>query len=522
MAVASRQEESPSKAALNALVPTPLKVFSFAIAFLAVDITSYFLPPIIGVAFALAVSLSIIVIAPISVYRSLICMIAILILSDDLGRGSSLSPGAEPTSILTVSIASISLINFVTLWIIGIGFLVAVLRWSRRPKIGMPSPVAMALIAIGALYIVGTIHGVSSVIANPRGALNDLSLPLMSLGLACILRQNLNKRQLMTLWGVLLSAMAAKALVWPLYFALGIGAEHGSTLRPSNESGRILLVLLLSFGFVMQSGAVHSTYRQKLLSILIAGASAFIIFITGSRGTWLAAIVASTILWLFSKVADKLKVSVLITLVAAGIILGIQTLRPDTFRTLKYFAGTIKFWENEGMGYSESNLVRIYEFKNIHAQLVDNRNLFLGEGPGSTFSDAYHQFPMPLRESDYPIEEILRRRFETPHSIIAILILNFGYVGMVGYFAAIGIIFFRLLMHWRTMVPGLQRQFLLMYLSYYPTAVYYCWTSKTNMVYGVVLGTAWIFDLGFREQRQRIYFDLRPVIATAIGRWRRV
>jgi hypothetical protein len=500
---APKQSQAEALEASDEMFAPSLQFVAFlAVVYLLYDLFSYSAPAS-AVALAVFLSASISAIALGNLYVGVVVFTVVLILSDDLSKFSPQDGGRDVTNVLTLPIGGIALINYIAIFLILLAAFLLVIRWSRYPVIWMPTASAASLFLLGLSYSLGALHGISTILSNFRGALNDLSLPIMGLGLAFVIRLSITTRQeLLQFWQILLNVVAAKAVVWLIWFSVGIGFQHGTTIRPTNESGRILLVFLLIYGLLLQSRQLQLRATHRRLGLFLIATSTFLILIIASRGTWVAAASGLFLLWAISSLREKQRIALISITVGCAIIFGLLQFRPETLTTVRYFAGTLRFWQDEGMGYSQSNLIRIYEFKNIHAQLVDHNNLLLGEGPGSKFSDKYHPFPMGLRESDYPIDEILKAKFESPHTIVATILLNNGYLGLTVYFGGVLLLFLRLFQLFQLSSHPALSHLVAALFAFFPAAVYFCWTAKTNMFFGLFLGSIWVVDSLYTKPKE--------------------
>jgi hypothetical protein len=195
-------------------------------------------------------------------------------------------------------------------------------------------------------------------------------------------------------------------------------------------------------------------------------------------------------LFVLGDVRQKLRWTVLALLCLLGAAAVVGWFRPETFGTLGKFADTLRFWEEGRVSSSHSTMVRVYEYKNIHAQLAAHGNSVLGDGPGAVFTDEYHPFPFGLEEYDYTVDEILARRFQNPHGLIPNLMLNTGYIGMAAFLIAMAVLYAACFMSFRaTADPGL-KNVLLALLAFLPAMVYNAWSPKTYMLLGILLGIA--------------------------------
>jgi hypothetical protein len=134
-------------------------------------------------------------------------------------------------------------------------------------------------------------------------------------------------------------------------------------------------------------------------------------------------------------------------------------------------------------------VVRVYELRNIAAQIADHGNLLLGDGPGAKFSDAYYPFPFGLREgADYTLDDIIKRQFRVPHTIFASLLLVGGYGGMAIYFLIMFIVFLSAFRYYWSNDDPVFRRLLLALTIFLPIMVYSAWCAKTKMLLGITLG----------------------------------
>ena len=467
----------------------PLLPYGFLIiAYVVYDYVSYTLPQSYAVPITVSGAVLICLVAALNLRGGILLFSIALVFADDISR---LDPqGGRLTSILTVPVAGIAVGNLVAIVITGLALIFALLEWSRRPRYLPPLTYEdRCILVILVVYLLATLHGMRWWISNPRGVLNDLNLPFMLLGLYFVSRYSLRDfSQVRRLIMVLVLAIAAKATVWSIFFVLGIGFEFGTTIKVSNESGRILLVLLFAFGLIIQERGLGFGFSSRMLGLIMAAIAAFNLLVQAQRGPWLAAALALAVLMVLGRVGDKLRWAMSFSLAAIVVVAIILQLKPDVFDTLRYHASTLQFWNTQSAFSSQSTQIRLYEFRNINAQLWNRNNLLLGEGPGSVFSDNYHPIPFGLQAGDYTWEEQLTRRFQNPHGLLQNLMLNIGYGGLAAYLAIMALFYVSTFQTLRRAQQPDLRMVALLILAFLPAIGYYSWSPKNNFMLGLILG----------------------------------
>jgi len=474
------------------LVLSPGHWILLALAFWGYDSVCYLLPAPVGTVLAFMLGAAILGLSAVNFVRGLNFFLVVLIFSDDISRMDPMGGAAGAANMLTVSLQGVALSNFLAIALLVIGLLTGLMGHTNRKQafgwVALDGCVAGILI----LYLAAVVHGLGWLFSNPRGALNDLNLPLMLCGFYFIVRLHATCiGALVRLWHTIFLAMAAKTLVWAIWLVLGIGVEFGTSLRVSFESGRVLLVFVFLVGLVLQNRSLHLSVRARGTSLIISMTAALNLLMNASRGPWLMSLYGLGCLFAFGRVQDKILwvvVGCFCVVIVAG---GLLIFNPSAYETIGHFADTLKVWDPERVASSHSTMVRAYGLLNIHAQLKDDGKLLLGEGPGSLFTDGYRPFPFPLHAGDYRETEILSRKFQNPHGLLANLMLNVGYGGMIVYLGLIFVGYLSLIVAFlRAEGAGALRAMSLALIAFLPAMVYSAWSSKNTMLLGTLLGMA--------------------------------
>lgn len=395
------------------------------------------------------------------------------------------------TSFLTVSVGGVALSNLVALGLIAIAAVLSIVRFAQHPRGRRLLPADWALLTIGLVYLIASLHGVRNLFNEPRLAINHLNLPLMLLGLYFVVRFAFREPlQVFHFWRVALLAMAVKVIGWTILAFTGEGSLFGTTLRVGFGAGWNLFVFVLLLGviFVIHGDAFRLLDRfiAAVLAILAGG----LLLVNAGRMLWVFSALGLVLLLIFDKARAKLYALGFSALCGIAIVFLVTLLGEAMFGTIATMANTLKVWERHEVEASHSTMVRMYEFRNIHAQLVDHNNLLLGDGPGSTFSDRYHPFPFGLDQGDYSFEEEEQRRFNNSHSLVTQLMLQVGYLGMTVYLGAFAILSLMLWAACRRLKHVQFRLLALGILCFLPCLVYMSWNSKANMLLGLFIGGA--------------------------------
>jgi hypothetical protein len=409
-----------------------------------------------------------------------------LVFADDISRHHP--SGSYLQSMLTISVGGVAVANILALSLVLLSVLFWALTFSRtvrRPRLSRPD---LCILSIGLIYTLATLNGFRWWFINPRGVLNDLNLPIMLLGLYLVARWTLTTRaEVRWFWNLLLTACGAKTAGLLIYFLIGEGFEFGSTLKVSQESGRVILVLVFAWGLVLQDRELPARYQERVLGLFLMTAAGVSLLVQSQRGPWLMTAFAFMVLLFLGRSQHKVR---WVTTGAVAVIMTFAAVTywmPDAFHTIRYHASTLRFWETADFEKSPSTVVRMYEFKNIHAQLADKNDLILGAGPGATFSDKYYEIPFGVSTDEYPWPEIQKRRFQNAHGLLQNLMLNVGYGGMIVYLSLLAVIYwscFQLVRH----VQGYERGIALTLLAFLPAMFYSSWSAKNNMLLGILLG----------------------------------
>ncbi len=468
----------------------PLRFAVVLAAYLAHDYCSYFLSADLGYLFVVALCVGVIVAAIVDAGLALAIVAVLIVFSDDMARLDLADSGLRLNSLLTVSLGGIAIGNLLALAVCAIGVFAAVLRWGRRPDGNGLHAADFCVFAIVGVYLAATIHGYASLDSNPRGALNDWNHPMLLAAFYFYVRTQANTAAALTrLWSYLFLAIGAKALAWAFWFYAGTGVAFGlTTIRVATESGRVLLVFALVSGFILQDRRIGLALRERLVAFGISAFAALNLIADASRGPWLMSAFGILAIVMLGNFAGKVRWAALAAILLPAIGLGLWQTRPQAFDQIGYFWSTLQFWEEGNIERSTSTMVRVYEFRNIHAQLIDHDNVLLGEGPGSRFSDAYHEVPFELRENDYTLKEIESRSFENPHGLLPNLMLDTGYGGLVVYLGAMVLLYLSVFgAFWRTRDASL-RAIAMSLIAFLPAIVYMSWSPKINMCVGIFVG----------------------------------
>ncbi len=458
--------------------------------FVAFDNYSYILPQPLPLLVTYAHALAIVLVVLVNIRVGLVFLLLSLIFCADIPR---IKGDAYPplTNLMTASLSGVTIGNYVALAAIGVAVFLALGVFMRNPQGLRLTKADACVLVIPAVYGLATLHGIGAAFENPRGALNDLNLPLMVCGLYFATRVFLSEEDwLIRLWRLIMLVVAAKVVVWSAYFVLGIGRNLGQSVITSPESGRFLTVPLLLYGLALQSGRSGLSRRHKFLPLTLSILSGFNMLVQLTRMAWLELGYGCVVMLVLGRFRDKLRWILFVSIGALLVFGGVVLIRPQALHTIKYFASTLNVLNSGTVYGSKSTTVRIHQFKNIHAQLVYHDNLILGDGPGSTYSDRYHPFPFKLRPGmDYTWQEIWSRRFERGHGLLPNLILNTGYGGMAAYLMAmlgLNVLCLAALRRVKNSPALFPIAFTL--VACFPTFVYESWSAKNNMTLGFVMG----------------------------------
>lgn len=457
--------------------------------FVLVDALSYYAPNRIATAAVLGTAAALLLTTLVEIRVALIAFTVWLVLSDDISRRAPTAGDPGLVSMLTLPVGGVALANLLAVGLVAIALLAAAARWARAPRpVRVLLPDA-AVAGIVALYLLSTLLGWPWVEDNPRGALNAWNLPIMTAGLYAAFRVTpWPPAALRLLWQALLLAVGAKALVWTGYFALGIGVPFGGIVRVGFESGRVLLVLLVAAACAAWVLRTPASLSARLLWAGLAVFAGFQIFVHAGRMEWLFAALAIVLVWLLSPARGKVRVALgVATIGLAGFGL-IASYNPGIIDTLSYFANTLKFWDEEQVTSSRSTMVRVYEFRNIRAELAEAGRTAIGLGPGGSFTDRHHPFPFDLTEDDFSLAERMSRRFQSAHGLLQNTLLTLGIAGTALYLVALGTLYAVAVGAYRRVRMREEQALVLALIGFLPAMMYLTWSAKTNMLFGILLG----------------------------------
>ncbi|HOD48532.1 MAG TPA: O-antigen ligase family protein [Candidatus Hydrogenedentes bacterium] len=483
-------EESARKTGTSRLFP-PVLLGTLVAVYALYDHISYYFPPSQAAAFAYSLCALIVFLAILNVRWGLYAFLVCLVFADEISRNLWEYTGdSGVTSILTVSLGGVAVANLAALAIIAVALVAAALRFAERPHPPALHLSDWAIVAIAGLFAFATAHGIRNALANPRLAANHLNLPIMLAGMYFVVRFFFREEDnLFQLWRVLILATSAKIIGWTGLALMGKGSMFGTTLRVGFGAVWTLFVFVLLIGVVLVThGRGVTAITDRVIAaalILMAGA---LLLISAGRMLWLLTAFGFLMLVILDRLRTKVIVLAFSALCATAIVYVVALWGESMFETIGSMAGTLKIWEAHSVTASLSTMARVYEFRNIHSQLLEHNNLLLGDGPGSTFSDQYHPYPFGLSENDYSVAEQESRQFRNSHSLVTQLILQVGYLGLLVYVLCFALIYAALYAAYRHMRHPRLRLIALSLLCFLPSMVYMSWNSKSNMLLGIVVG----------------------------------
>ena len=457
--------------------------------FLLVDGLSYYAPNRLAAAVTMGGAAALLITAFVHIRTALMVFIVWLVLSDDISRRAPIEGDAGLVSLLTLPVAGVAMVNLLALGLVAIAVFVALARWARFPRTFPVLLPDVAVAGIVLIYLLATLLGIEAVRENPRGALNSWNLPLMTAGLYTAFRVTpWPGTSLQRLWTALLLAIAAKAFIWCVYFALGIGVPFGGTVRVGFESGRVLFVLLVAAACAAWVLREPKLPTVRILLAAFALFAGFNIFVHAGRMEWLFAGLAIVLVWFFSPARGKIRIALGVGAIGLAGFGLIASYNPAVISTLSYFASTLAFWDEELVTASRSTMVRVYEFANIRAELEESGRMAFGLGPGGTFTDRHHPFPFDLTADDYSLEERMSRQFQGAHGLLQNTLLTLGLAGTGLYLIALAALYALAVAAYRHLQLNADRAIALALTGFLPAMMYLTWSAKSNMLFGIVLG----------------------------------
>lgn len=465
-------------------------IIAFALA-LFFDWQSYFANQGLAQAIAYAHGALLLLLAASNLRLAMNAFVFSAVLVDDISR-FSFSQAASPDrliNIATVSIQGITLINYIALGL----FLAALTQAARENMHGTKTPKLFApdwcVAGVAAVYAISALHGYHNLLNHFRVALNHLNMPIMlCLFYAAIRLHYRRTEQIAPLWNCLLLPIAAKAILWTIFALLGIGTMFGTTIRVGFGITLLLFVLLLAYALTLQNRRINMPPLDAYLVIIAAVAGAEILLITAGRMSWIFASFAILVVLVLAWRALNSKRIAAMLVCLAVLNLAVMQVAPKMFTTMGSMAGSLNFLDPNQITGSHSTLIRVYEFKNIHAELKQERNLILGKGPGGHFTDRIHPFPIHLRDADYSKTQIATRQFTKPHGLLQRLILTLGYGGMAIFTICMAGMYFSCFYAFRAAPNALSKSIALALLAFLPAIVYMTWSAKATMICGLCMG----------------------------------
>ena len=462
-------------------------IFVLCIAF---DWISYFLPEAIGMPIAYAHCALLLVVTVANFQLGLTFFLISIVIADDISRFLYQDLNTQELSnFMTVKIQSVTLVNYVAIGIVIIGIISSLKNRSDNLKSFRLNMTDYCVMCIAIVYAAASLHGYNNALNNIRVALHHLNMPVMLCAFYIVLRLHFSStKQLQKLWMYFILAVSAKGIMWVLFAVTGVGSMFGGTIRVGFGIALLLLILPVSCGLILQQKNLSIRPIERITAIFTAVMAGEIILITAGRMTWIFTLYALVIIFALAwRYLNYRRVAAaLICLIVLN--LAVMRVAPMMFDTMGLMANSLNIFDADSVAGSHSTLVRIHEFKNIHAQLKDKDNLLLGEGPGGHFTDKYSPFPFQLREYDYPREQIITRKFIKPHGLLQRLMLNIGYGGMTVYLLCIFFVYLSCLLSYRCSENEIIRYIMLALLAFLPGIVYMTWSTKASMICGISFG----------------------------------
>ena len=256
-----------------------------------------------------------------------------------------------------------------------------------------------------------------------------------------------------------------------------------------------LIFIPLVFSYLAEKRLIDS--KSKLFFFLILS---WLVILPTGRGIWILLIVNTVLLLIFftfryTQFTILIKKRVVrriggLILTAFFTFAVVSVLNPSMYRFILF---KLSFFTNLFTGnLSESPTTRIYEFKNIIAELRDLRlpGILFGKGAGGYFTFAYYVPSFNLGISAYSAMERSLGIFFNPHTFFNYWLLKGGIIGLGWYIILITYVFILALKKARReMNAGVKYNLALWLVFFCPVALFHAdWRPDIAFILGLTVG----------------------------------
>ena len=377
--------------------------------------------------FHYAIALGLVVLSGISPKKASLLFMVTVIVIDDFSKSYEVQSGAQTgfVSLFNITVAGQTLYLLLAIYFVLINLGILLLQEKQRTGhslvIGKISPEMRVLLAVGT---VSALIGLPNLTHGARAYVSDLGFFInIILGYIIVRASSRNLSELDYCFKLFIFAVMAKVVVVLIdvaYFSLGKGLI---TIKPGSDSYLVPAVVLYCLMMLREYGISRA---DKFLgsSAMTAAALAYFV-VTAARGRLIGGLIA---LGLFLY-ALKFRRGLMGVAFAVALISFTLPLIPPEY--LAYLQWKVRSFEASA-DTGHSALVRLVSLKNILAQqLATVYQIVVGTGLGGYFTSEYYQFPMALRDSDFPHQWVVSDQFYKPHGSLLFLLLKTGMVGLI-------------------------------------------------------------------------------------------
>ena len=336
-------------------------------------------------------------------------------------------------------------------------------------------------------YGTGMLSGIFNIFSHFRMFLSDIA-PFMAIGTIYIFIRAFfrDEKSIRTLVILLIYCIAIDALLNVIFFFIGYGTHFGTTFRTTSDSGRIFYTL----GIFIPAGIFFlkkkKTTIESILLLLFMFSSLFLTISWAGRMSWILTIVGAGIfLYLLPR---KLRKPMVLWIIFTSLLIFIILSMTGALQTLTSRFSTLTVWSPYQAAGETSTAVRIVEVINVWHTLLVRKRILWGVGAGGYFTDKFFRFPFPLTLADYKLEWIQHRTFFRTHIPIFNIFFKGGLIAFVLYLIFAFKMFFFTINSYRKTRSAWWKGVLLGFASFYPLLLTHNWTTKQNMLIGIILG----------------------------------
>ena len=355
-------------------------------------------------------------------------------------------------------------------------------------------------------YGVGMLSGLPNIFTYFKMYLSDIA-PFVAIVIIYIFIRTFTRDEesIHTFSLLLIYSIGIKAVLGLIFFFTGYGKAFGTITRVTFESGRIFytLEIFITAGILLFMNKKRWNIKSIFLLIFLFSSLFFRISYAG-RMAWLLTIVGAGIFLYI--IPHKKRLAALLYIGVGTFITLIILKATGMSHTLIGRLTTLSMWSAYGEGGETSTAVRIVEMINVWHTIWAHKRIFWGVGAGGYFTDKYFHFPFPLNLSDYRLEWIRQRTFFHTHIPIFNIFFKGGLIAFTCYIIfSFKLFFFNISLlkkvesyWWKGVFAG--------FISFYPEILTHNWSTKQNMMIGIILGILGNLELIERNKnRDSIY-----------------